>query len=188
MKTLLVIFSFLFSVCAVAQPLLYPHEFNLEFYDFKDDFKFKVNSSIVSSHITDSFQMSMIYKLKKDSNGQLGGQAWIKLNSFFWIGVEGSTNLNFSEVGSEIFLATEVSFSDAYKCFFYGSVLLDEEIAELVGLKCYLSSISVGVQTHLNFNDTNVNNPFFKNPLLFVGFRLEMDSVKKILDLFKKED
>ena len=138
-----------------AQPMLNPHELVLEYHLPKDCLKSKekffncsntkASLSLMSGNLG-SVQTTLLAKLSGDK-GKVGGQMWMKINNYFWIGTELVSNLSL-DADYEVFGALELNYG-GYSFFPYGAFHLKSEHFASGGLSMYLTedkSLKLGAE------------------------------------------
>lgn len=153
MRSLICIcFSAVFCGLCEGQPLKYKNELVFDYSvpqsclnkkSFVKCHESRISASILSGSLG-VVQTTGVFKLTGKS-GKLGGQAWIQINDYFWIGGESVTDLEF-DFNHEIFLSLDFQYGK-YHFYPYLAFLVKDEHFAAFGGKVYISeSVSFGAE------------------------------------------
>ena len=175
------------AVKAYTQPTLSPHELNIEYITSMSCFsemkaecgKSKLTASILSGTLMDRLQTTMIYKLSGDK-GKLGGQSWLKINKFIWLGWETTSDLML-ELDHELFAAVQLPHDD-FTFITFGSMHLQQETLGSIGVILYYQKlIKLGFEVKYQED--------LESPLLGIlaGFQLSAKDFKEFFNPKEEE-
>lgn len=168
----LIFLPLLLSYAAIAQPMLNDSELVLEYHLPKECLKKDIyNCSTAKANAsfhygkTGDLQYTAVFKMSGDQY-KLGGQAWYKINPYFWVGFETAGDLKL-DLDHEMFFAGNFEYGD-FTIFPYGSIFLDTEHFGSLSVLVYFKKRLVKFGSEYRFGNDKTSNEL----VLFAGFKV----------------
>lgn len=177
---------FFLPLTALAQPLKYKDELVFELHSgqeclnksfFKCTNK-KLSASILSGSVGD-FQINGVFKLS-GIKGKLGGQIWLMLNDFLWVGGESITDLHL-DADHEVFVSLDILKKD-WHFYPYIAFHMASETFSALGVKIYFKETS-----SLGFEGKLTKKKSFEF-MFSLGFAIKDGQVEKVKNLFMNKE